>query len=180
VETRAVTIPEFLNGLATPLSPFLKRQRCKLAVEVEGKRPLLVAAGELDQVITNLVVNACRHGYGEPGSGTEVRLISLRARLDVDNLHVEVEDHGSGMDPEVLARVYEPFYSTRKGQGGTGLGMHIVHQLVTERFGGEITAVSALQKGTCWRLRLPLGTNALRDVPTRSPVVGGHHVLAAE
>ena len=76
-------------------------------------------------------------------------------------LTLTVADSGVGMPAEVAARVFEPFFTTRRGRGGSGLGMHIVHQLVHERFGGRVELATARGEGTRWTLTLPMPTEAL-------------------
>jgi signal transduction histidine kinase len=83
-----------------------------------------------------------------------------------------VADNGRGMTPEVAARVYEPFYTTRRSAGGSGLGLHITHSLLTRRFTGSIDLDTAPGDGTRWTLCLPFGTQALQrpephDAPRR-------------
>ena len=72
-----------------------------------------------------------------------------------------VGDNGRGMPPDVAARVFEPFFTTRRYTGGSGLGMHITHTLVTSRFFGTIDPDTAPGRGTRWILRFPFGTAAL-------------------
>ena len=66
-----------------------------------------------------------------------------------------VADSGHGMPPEVLAKIYDPFFTTRRGAGGSGLGMHIVFNLVSERLKGEIRCDSAVGEGTRFSLAIP-------------------------
>ena len=169
VATREARLGEWAGALVQSLTPLTRRHRAQIHVAVEGDAPVVLAAGELEQVLTNLIVNACVHAYGEPRAETEgVRPIFVVVSLGVSVLEISVRDEGAGMSPEVAARVFEPFFTTRRGQGGTGLGMHIVHQLVSERFGGEILLDSAPGTGTRWTLRLPLPTDALRRASPRT------------
>ena len=169
VATRETRLAEWAGALIQSLTPLTRRYRVRIEVDVEGDAAVVLAAGELEQVLTNLIVNACVHGYGEAdGEANGDRPISVGLQLLPDTFELTVRDAGAGMSPEVAARVFEPFFTTRRGQGGTGLGMHIVHQLVAERFRGEIHFDSALGRGTCWTLRLPHPTNALRRQTPRT------------
>jgi signal transduction histidine kinase len=105
-------------------------------------------AGELNQVWTNLIDNAVD---AMDGSGT----LGLTARAEDDGIVIEVTDSGHGMPPEVAARAFEAFYSTKEPGKGTGLGLDIAQRIVTERHGGTITIASRPGQ-TVLRVRLPL------------------------
>jgi signal transduction histidine kinase len=105
-------------------------------------------AGELNQVWTNLIDNAID---AMDGSGT----LTLTARLDGDRIAVEIGDTGVGMAPEVVARAFEPFYSTKGVGKGTGLGLDIAQRIVVERHRGSITIDSGPGR-TVLRVRIPL------------------------
>jgi signal transduction histidine kinase len=108
-------------------------------------------AGELNQVWTNLIDNAVD---AMDGAG----ILTVRTHADGDWIVVEIADTGAGMPPEVVARAFEPFFSTKDVGKGTGLGLDIARRIVVERHGGLIDIDSpALEgKGTVMRVRLPL------------------------
>jgi signal transduction histidine kinase len=105
-------------------------------------------AGELNQVWTNLVDNAVD---AMDGTGT----LTVRSRPDGDGVVVEIADTGSGMPPEVVARAFEPFFTTQDVGKGTGLGLDIARRIVVERHGGVIEVDSPDGGGTTMRVRLP-------------------------
>lgn len=108
---------------------------------------------QLGQALDILVGNALLHGLqpGRPGR------IGIRARaLLGERCRIEVGDDGLGMDEDVLRRVFEPFFSTRFGQGGNGLGLAICHTLVEQVLGGHIQAFSAAGQGSRFVIDLPL------------------------
>jgi len=107
-------------------------------------------ASELNQVWTNLIDNAI-DAMG--GSGT----LRIATHADGDHLVVEVTDSGPGMDPEVLARAFEPFYTTKDVGKGTGLGLDISRRIVIDRHGGDISFQSEPGRTTA-RVRLPIGS----------------------
>ena len=104
-------------------------------------------AGELNQVWTNLIDNAID---AMDGAGT----LRLTTRAEGDDVLIEVGDTGPGMPPEVAARAFETFYTTKDVGKGTGLGLDIAQRIVVERHGGTITIDS--QPGeTVLRVRIP-------------------------
>ena len=104
-------------------------------------------AGELNQVWTNLIDNAV-DAMG--GSGT----IRVATRIEDGEVVVEISDTGPGMPPEVAARAFEPFYTTKEVGKGTGLGLDIAQRIVAEHHGGTIT-ISSRPGETTLQVRLP-------------------------
>jgi signal transduction histidine kinase len=100
--------------------------------------------GPLGQVITNIVQNAAIHAFDGRDAGT----LSITATVVDDMVELVVLDDGRGMDQETLARIFEPFYTTRLGQGGSGLGMSIVLNIVTGIIGGKLDVQSEPERGT--------------------------------
>ena len=109
--------------------------------------------GALGQVLTNLLMNALLHGFeGLPGGSVIVHC----ARLSDTEAELSVCDDGRGMDESVRRRIFDPFFTTKLGTGGSGLGMHIVHSIVTNVLGGQIEVKSSPGHGTQMLMRLPL------------------------
>ncbi|MBN9417350.1 hypothetical protein ABS71_22445 [bacterium SCN 62-11] len=104
-------------------------------------------AGSLSQVLLNLLSNAQRYA----GGGT----VEVALSGDDQGYSLRVRDWGAGIPPEHLGRVFEPFFTTGRSQGGSGLGLSIVHNIVTAHLKGEISLESRLGEGTTVSLRLP-------------------------
>jgi signal transduction histidine kinase len=162
-ERRTFDLRESTEQIVVSLRPGLKSKPLTLAVEVPDNVIMDSYPGPYGQVLTNLVLNAVVHGFADGRSGT----IIVRAR-QVDAHHVEITfvDDGAGMNEDVQRRVFDPFFTTRRTQGGTGLGLHIVYNLVTRQLGGRITLASAPDRGTTFRITLPL--KAPREAPADS------------
>ena len=154
----AEVVPLVREAIDT-LRPTLRR--ALVAVEVEGPEALLVevAAGALSQVLINLVQNACVHAFADEHA-------DRRVRIEIDDagerLVVRCRDNGRGMSEAVAARVFEPFFTTRPNEGGSGLGVAIVNDLVKDVFGGSVALRTALGAGAEWRIELPVGSETLR------------------
>src|SRR5262245_38172697 len=125
--------------------------------------PVAISTSQLQQVLTNLCVNAIG-ALGEKGGVLEVRLERVKMENDFAHpqrnlspgpyLSLTVRDTGCGMTPEVLERIFEPFFTTRPVGKGNGLGLAIVHGIVTGH-GGAITVESMPGKGTKFCIYLP-------------------------
>jgi signal transduction histidine kinase len=108
--------------------------------------------GPLGQVINNLVQNAIKHGFEGRPQGT----LKISASLRQDAVEIDFIDDGNGMPAEVLAHIFEPFYTTKLGHGGSGLGLSIALNIVTGVLGGTLSATSKLGFGSQFCLQLPL------------------------
>jgi signal transduction histidine kinase len=109
--------------------------------------------GPYGQVLTNLIFNAVTHGFTD-GAGGHM-LITAR-RLGVEQVEITFSDDGSGIPEEIQRHVFDPFFTTRRAHGSTGLGLYIVHNVVTQQLGGRITLVSASGQGTTICMTLPV------------------------
>jgi signal transduction histidine kinase len=138
--------------IASVRSRLLKSQS-SLAMEVPSDIIMDSFPGPYGQVLTNLIFNAVTHAFTD-GPGGHM-LIKAR-RLGAEQVEITFSDDGSGVPEEIQRHVFDPFFTTRRAQGSVGLGLYIVHNLVTQQLGGRITLVSALGKGTTICMTLPL------------------------
>ena len=153
---------ETVEAALRELQPRLAEQRVELRLELSPGLVMESYPVALVQVVTNLIVNALQHAFAPGQAGARVE---LRAhRVEPDELLLEVADNGCGIAAELHARVFEPFFTTRRGLGGSGLGLHIVNQIVTRQLGGAITLESAPGKGTRFRIVAPLAARHAPDI----------------
>jgi signal transduction histidine kinase len=131
----------------------LLKSQSSLAIEMPSDIIMDSLPSPYGQVLTNLIFNAVTHGFTD-GLGGHI-LIKAR-RLGMDQVEITFSDDGGGIPEEVQRHVFDPFFTTRRAQGSTGLGLHIVHNLVTQQLGGRITLVSTPRKGTTICMRLPM------------------------
>jgi PAS domain S-box-containing protein len=125
-------------------------------VEAEyGELPLVHChLGDINQVVLNLVVNAA-HAIGSAGRGRGTIRVSTRL-ADDGYAVIEVADTGTGVPPEIADRLFDPFFTTKEVGSGTGQGLPLVRNLVTDRHGGTIDFVSKVGEGTVFTVRLPV------------------------
>ena len=151
-DQREFDLCEATSQIVASLRPVLKQAPITLDVDCAKGLSINSYPGSYGQVITNLFLNAVTHGFPD-GRGGRVR-IEARA-LDQENVEVIVADDGIGMTEEVRNQAFDPFFTTRRSEGGTGLGLHIIHTLVTQRLGGQLVLDSKPGRGTIFRLVLP-------------------------
>lgn len=152
-DRRRFVLQELLAELLPSLRLLWKHRAVDLEVQCVAPLELDSYPGALGQVITNFVQNALIHAFGEAGSG---HMLLRAERVEGDRLLLRFSDDGAGIPAERLAHIFEPFYTTRRGQGCTGLGLHIVYNLVTEKLGGRIRVDSTPGQGTQFSVELPL------------------------
>jgi signal transduction histidine kinase len=137
----------------------LNAREARLAISIASALPPSADAwrgspGQLTQVILNLLTNIERYAY--PGGDGRVEIAASATQLNkAPAFAIAVRDWGRGIAPEHLPRVFEPFFTTGRGSGGTGLGMAIAQSLVTEALAGTIRIESALGKGTVVTVVVP-------------------------
>jgi signal transduction histidine kinase len=152
-ERRVFDLREATEHLVVSLRPALKHSYVWLTVGVPEGIAMNSYPGPYGQVLTNLVLNALTHAFPERRAGA----LNLSARrTGADQVEVVFSDDGIGMSQDVQRRAFEPFFTTRRNRGGTGLGLHIVYTLVTRRLGGSLRLESEPGRGTVFRIKLPL------------------------
>ena len=105
----------------------------------------------LYQIVSNLVINSLRHGFEEKKGGRIVIKVSQRD----DSIILRYFDNGKGISRDNLKRIFDPFYTTKRGQGGTGLGLHIVYNIVIQNLGGTIRCASREGGGALFTIMIP-------------------------
>ncbi len=162
-EQRDFDLKAYLQKIRLSLHPKLKKTPHRLAIDCPEGLTLSSFPGAFSQIISNLVMNSLLHGFDEERPGK----MHLSVSREGAELYLCYRDNGQGMAPEVLEHVFDPFMTTKRGQGGSGLGMHIVQTLVREQLGGEVSCYSAPGEGVEVRIRLPLVSG--RADPPGSP-----------
>lgn len=139
---------EVLSHLAREVS----ERGLALNLRCEGDLAMDSYPGPFGQALTNLVLNAVTHAYPEGRSGS----IDIEVHpADRDHIEIVIADHGCGMAPEVKRQAFDPFFTTRRHEGATGLGLHTVHSILVDRLGGRIRLDSEPDVGTRVRCVLP-------------------------
>ncbi|MDM4766026.1 two-component regulator propeller domain-containing protein [Pelomonas sp. SE-A7] len=125
----------------------------RLQLEVPDGLMLDSYPSALHQVLKQWLDNAIEHGFGDRRDGL-LRLVA--EPLGAERLRLRLEDDGAGIAPEVIGRVFDPFFTTRFGRGSNGLGLHLVYTLVNSLLGGQVTVTSEPGQGAVFEILLPL------------------------
>jgi signal transduction histidine kinase len=151
-ERRQFSLSEATDQIIASLRPVLKKAPITISVEVPDGLMIDGYPGSYGQILTNLFLNATNHAFSGGRSGT----ISISAKpRGNDDIEIIFADNGAGMTPDVQRQAFDPFFTTRRNEGGTGLGLHIVYNLVTQQLGGRMMLESRLGQGTTFRIIMP-------------------------
>jgi PAS domain S-box-containing protein len=156
-ERRQFDLKGYIEEVFLSLRPRIRKTR--LEAQIECPRDILMDSypGPLSQVLTNFVINSLLHAF-DAGEAGHLRVQVSQPRPDM--VELVYSDDGKGMPPDVLAHIFDPFFTTKRGAGGSGLGMHIVYNIITATLRGTIRVESEVGRGARFILRLPVNTPA--------------------
>lgn len=149
---RKFDLAQLCSEILSMLQPTLKRLPYRIAVDIPERVILDSYPGPLGTVLGNLINNSVQHAFEGRDSGT----IRIAARQLDGEVELTVADDGRGMTPYVRAHAFDPFFTTRLGHGGSGLGLYLAFNLVTGVLGGEVGLETAPESGSRFVLRFPL------------------------
>ena len=159
-DQRIFDLGDLTEQVAVSLRPGLAKQNLSLNVACQPGLTLKSYPGPYGQLLTNLFLNAVTHAFPDGKAGT----IDIKVEAaGHDAVALVFSDDGCGMSPDVRRNAFDPFFTTRRDRGSTGLGLHIVHSIVTNYLGGRLHLDSAPGRGTKIHLVLP------RVAPVASP-----------
>jgi PAS domain S-box-containing protein len=151
-DQRVFDLADLTEQVVMSLRPGLRKHNLTLNVECQPNLIMNSYPGPYGQVLTNLFLNSVAHAFPDGRAGT----VDIQARESgKDNVEIIFSDNGCGMSLDVRRRAFDPFFTTRRDQGGTGLGLHIVYSIVTNRLGGRLDLDSEPGGGTRIQIILP-------------------------
>jgi PAS domain S-box-containing protein len=178
-QRRAFGFDTLIDEITTTMTPSVRRSGKLLRWDAETGIELDSCPGPLTHVLINLVDNALRHGFNGRESGEitiEARRLATLAENGSAEMEIRVTDNGVGIPPQNRKHLFEPFFTTQLGRGGSGLGLSIVYNLVTGVLGGSISVTSEVDKGTTFVVRIP----TVAPEPVDEANAGGHPGSEAE
>lgn len=149
---RTFCVKDYLDEILLSLHPKLKKTKHNVTVDCPPDLQLTTYPGAFAQVTINLIINSLTHAFGAGDAG-QIRLQLCRAD---DMLLFTYSDDGCGMDNATLSRIYEPFFTTKRGNGGSGLGLYLLYNIVSQQLQGTVRCTSQPGRGTQFLISLPL------------------------
>lgn len=165
-QQRTFILKDYLQETLTTLRPEFKRTKHQVTIQCEENIKLHSYPGIYSQIITNLVMNSLIHGFREKPEGqmTITARLVKKEELTVKNeisiphasvLVIHYTDDGRGIPADILPRIFDPFFTTNRQGGGSGLGLHIVYNLV-RKLNGTIHCESIVGQGTTFKMHIPV------------------------
>lgn len=153
-ERRRFNLKSYTEEVLSSLNPKLKKAKTfpLIKVNCDEHFSILSYPGYYSQIIINLVMNSVKHAFQKGGQGgITIDITERRGQVEID-----FSDNGKGMPLEVRKRIFEPFYTTKRHEGGSGLGLHIVYSIIVNKLRGNVQCVSQVDKGTHFYIDFPI------------------------
>ncbi len=158
---RVISLSEYLSQIMDSLRSQVSGQNIRLSGTCENDDRFKCYPGVLSQVITQLVLNSLAHAFPDGRAGDIVLELSMCP--EDSGLEIECRDNGCGIPPESRELVFDPFYTTSRGSGRAGLGLHLVFNQVTTVLGGTIVCEPVVNGGTLFRVHVPAMAEATKE-----------------
>ncbi|MEO5330807.1 MAG: response regulator [Magnetococcus sp. YQC-5] len=150
---RTYSISDVVNDVLISLSNQFKKTSIRFDVHCPEGLYLIGVPGYLHQILTNLLMNSLIHGFS---GGTLPGVVTIRFKVDGNFLCFYYADSGKGMSEEIRSKAFEPFFTTNRSSGGSGLGLYICYSIITSKFQGSVLLTSAPGKGIQLECRWPI------------------------
>jgi signal transduction histidine kinase len=152
-EQREINLADYINKVLRSLQHQLKTSKVTLHTELDPTIRVFTFPGAIAQVITNLFTNALIHGLE---GGKRVGRIDIKLQRLAQEIQLSFSDDGHGASQETVNHIFEPFYTTARTNGGCGLGMHIVFNLITQKLRWHLSIKTQPEQGFCFTISIPL------------------------
>lgn len=157
-DLREFDLVSYTNEILQTYHNKLKQKQIEVEIDAPKRISIYSYPGVFAQIFNNLLNNSLLHAFETKTSDAKI-VISLKE--DTQKLHIIFSDNGIGVDEKVLSTIFEPFVTTKRNAGGTGLGMHILYNLVTQKLKGAVTFESKKDEGTSFYISIPTTSHEL-------------------
>ncbi len=154
-ELRDFNVKKYINEILTSLHSKFKNTGYEIVIVCMDDLNINSYPGVFSQILTNLLINSLIHGF----EGVETGIIEIEVFERDGIINIIYQDSGCGISEDNIKRIFDPFYTTKRGLGGSGLGLHIIYNLVTQTLGGAISCSSVIGEGTRFDLSYPCVIN---------------------
>ncbi|WP_436836599.1 ATP-binding protein [Paraglaciecola arctica] len=150
---RVFSFSRLMDEILMSMRPKLKKVKHQINVNCADNLIVESKAGPINQIIINLIMNSIIHGFENMEQG---QIDITIAAIGDTKVSIEFKDNGKGIPEHLRKRIFDPFVTTKRGQGGSGLGMHLVYNLVTQALNGSISIVSEEGEGVAFTILFPV------------------------
>jgi signal transduction histidine kinase/ligand-binding sensor domain-containing protein len=142
-QVRKFNVSSYLDEIILSHRPMLRKGDIEIDVDCDNDLSFKTDPGVLNQLISNLIMNSISHAFeGRQNKHIYIKMVEVGSIVEL-----EYRDNGCGMDEALLSHIFEPFYTTKRASGGTGLGMYIVYNIITQQYKGKIECKSGVGEG---------------------------------
>lgn len=134
---------KYINEVLFSIDEIIKKTNLTVTITCDENLILKSYPGAFSQIITNLVINSIRHAFNDNEKGN----ILIEVSKEDDSINFIYKDDGKGIEEENMSKIFEPFFTTNREKGGTGLGLNVIYNIVTNNLKGTIVCNSKLGKG---------------------------------
>lgn len=145
-----------LHQVVVSLGHKLKKAQCEVDIQCDPKLSIFSFPGSFTQIYSNLILNSINHGFE---NWDKPKKITIKVEQQGEELMIDYSDNGRGIPPDILPRIFDPFVTSKRGHGGSGLGTHIIYNLVVQLLRGRIHCASEPDSGAQFHIRLPIQHN---------------------
>ncbi|WP_108651076.1 cache domain-containing protein [Dongshaea marina] len=148
---------EHLEQVLVSLGHKLKQTDCTVNIDCQESLQLFGCPGSLSQIYSNLIMNSIHHGFENleyPG------VIDIHIKEQDEGVMIDYFDNGQGIHPDIAPKIFEQFVTSKRGQGGSGLGTNIIYNLVVDKMKGKIHCIQDVKQGVHFNIYLPRGEAA--------------------
>ena len=149
---RQFNMLQLMNEVLLSLRPNLKKTNHQINLECDPKLEIDSKPGPVNQILINLIMNSLIHAFENIEHGN----ITIKVSVELNRCYVHYSDDGAGVPEHIKKRIFDPFVTTKRGEGGSGLGMHLVYNLVTQALNGKISIESSLGHGVDIQFDFPV------------------------
>lgn len=151
-EKREFNLKEYIDEILLSLKNKIKKEEITINVECSNSIQMNTYPGAVSQILINLINNSILHAF--------LNLIDKKISIIIteigDKISIEYSDSGNGLTPEVASKIFDKYFTTKRGDGGTGLGLHIVEKIISETLNGQITILEkSKEKGLGFLITIP-------------------------
>lgn len=153
-DQRTLLLGQYLHEIIDSLKPTLRKKGVLVLLECKKEIEIKTVPGDLAHIVTNLVMNAALHAF-KGREQQKNKLVRVIVKRRAEYVYLDVEDNGRGIPDDIKDKVFEPFFTTARADGGSGLGLNIVFNTVYQKLKGRVEIEDASEGGTCFKIRFP-------------------------
>ena len=150
-KVRLINVAKYLDEIIRSIHPKLKKTDHSVKINCDPHIEIYTHPGAIAQIIINLIINSIAHAFTNINQGE----MTIDIALDQQRLVILYRDNGVGVNEEQLEKLFDPFYTTKASKGGTGLGTHIIKNLIEDTLNGSIEAYSKESEGLSYHMSFP-------------------------